>query len=237
MGHWRSAATITPMALAHDSTTIVWMVRHGQSLAQTGHETTDPAMIPLSPTGHRQADIVAASLDCSPDAIVTSPYLRARQTAQASLDRYPSVPVEQRPIEEFTYLGRLHGQPTTGAQRKPLVDAYWNAADPSYVDDDKSESFADVCARARGFLTGLSQLDAGHIAAFTHGLFMRVVIWVLLTGEDSPSAASMRRFDGCRTTYLVPNCSIFTLYLSDGRDARVLGATTIHLPQELRTGR
>jgi broad specificity phosphatase PhoE len=221
---------------ANDSTSIVWMIRHGQSLAQVGQETIDPAMIPLSSTGHRQADVVAQAFDRTPDAIVTSPFLRARQTAQATVDRFPSIPVEQWPIEEFTYLGRLHGRPTTGAQRRPLVDAYWSTADPSYVDEGESESFAGVHARARRFLTALSQRDAGCVAAFTHGLFMRVAIWVILTGETSPSTESMRRFHQFRTTYLIPNCSIITLCLPPAKGVRVLGATTIHLPQSLRTG-
>lgn len=229
----RHDQTMTPV---QDSGTTVWMIRHGQSLANAGRETTDPAAIPLSPTGERQATLVAQVFERAPEVIVTSPFLRARQTAQATVDRFPSVPVEQWPIEEFTYLGRLHGRQTTGSQRKPLVDAYWSAADPSYVDDDKSESFMEVHARAHRFLTALSQRDARRVAAFTHGLFMRVAIWVILTGDTAASTDSMRRFHRFRTTYQIPNCSIITLYLHPERDLRILGATTIHLPRSLQTG-
>jgi 2,3-bisphosphoglycerate-dependent phosphoglycerate mutase len=195
-------------------------------------------MIPLSPTGHRQAELVARAFERAPDLIVTSPFLRARRTAQATVDRFPSVPVERWPIEEFTYLGHLHDRVTAGAQRKPLVDAYWSAADPHYVDDDKSESFIGVYSRARRFLTALSRHDADpcRVAAFTHGLFMRVTIWLILTGESSPSSESMRRFHRFRSSYLIPHCSIVALYLHPERDPRVLGATTNHLPESLRTG-
>lgn len=214
----------------------VWLIRHGESLSNAGGETTDPAMIPLSPTGERQADVVARVFDDAPELIVTSPFLRAAQTAQATVNRFPSVPVERWPIQEFTYLGSLHDRPTTGAERQPLVEAYWAAADPHYVDDEESESFVDVHARAAGFLARLSERDSGTVAAFTHGLFMRVVLWVIIAGDQPPTADSMRRFYTFRTTYLIPNCSIVTLFPRPDHRWRVLGATTTHLPPALRTG-
>jgi 2,3-bisphosphoglycerate-dependent phosphoglycerate mutase len=220
---------------AHGLGTTVWMIRHGESVANAGAETSDPALIPLSGTGERQAAVVAQTFDQAPGLIVTSPFLRAQQTARATVERYPSIPVEQLPIQEFTYLGRLHGRPTTGAQRQQLVDDYWNAADPRYVDDEKSESFVDVHARARQFLTRLTP-QGGTVAAFTHGLFMRVVVWVVLTGERAPTTDSMRRFYQFRTPYLIPNCSIITLTLHPERGRHVLGGTTTHLPAALHTG-
>jgi broad specificity phosphatase PhoE len=212
------------------------MIRHGQSRANAGRETTDPAMIPLSPTGERQAAHVARVFDRGPKLILTSPFLRARRTAQATVDRFPCVRIEEWPIQEFTYLGRLHGRSTTGAQRRPFVDAYWSTADPSYHDDARSESFVDVYARARQFLTRLSRHDAGPVAVFTHGLFTRIVLWAILTGETTPSVDNMRRFHTFRTTYSIPNCSIIELKLHLERGTRILGATTSHIPPELQTG-
>jgi 2,3-bisphosphoglycerate-dependent phosphoglycerate mutase len=218
------------------SGTVVWLIRHGQSTANRGGETTDPAMIPLSPTGERQALHVARVFDRSPKLIATSPFLRARQTAQATVDRFPSVRFEEWPIQEFTYLGRLHGRTTTGAQRRPLVDAYWSTADPSYHDDDRSESFVDVHARARRFLARLSRHDAGLVAVFTHGLFTRIVLWTILSGETTPNVDSMRRFHTFRTTYAIPNCSIIELNPHPDAGFRILGAAMRHIPPELHTG-
>jgi hypothetical protein len=62
------------------------------------------------------------------------------------------------------------------------------------------------------------------------------LVWLVLTGETLPSAEIVRRFHTFRTTYLIPNCSIITVYLRPGRDPRVLGASTTHLPRSLRTG-
>ncbi|WP_241212739.1 MULTISPECIES: hypothetical protein [unclassified Sphingomonas] len=44
---------------------------------------------------------VARAWTETPSLIVTSPYLRTRQTAQATIQRFPTVPVEVWPIEEF----------------------------------------------------------------------------------------------------------------------------------------
>jgi probable phosphoglycerate mutase len=223
------------MTSHQDRTITARLIRHGQSTSNAGRETTDPAMIPLSDTGEQQADVVARSFDRSPDLIVTSSFLRTRDTAVPTTRRFPSVPVTQWPVEEFTYLGRLHGRRTTGLERRPLVDAYWQATDPRYVDDDKSESFEGVCDRARWLLTQLSQ-RSGTVAVFTHGLFMRVVLWVLLARDTAANAEGMRRFDGFRTAYLIPNCSIITLSLHPELGWRALGATVGHLPESLRTG-
>jgi broad specificity phosphatase PhoE len=212
----------------------VWMIRHGQSESNAGAPSGDPAAIPLSATGSRQAAEVARVFDRAPDLIVTSPFLRARQTAKATLDRFSLPGPEVWPVEEFTYLGRMHGRPTTGAQRQPMVDTYWKAADPSYVDDERSESFIDVHARARQFLTRLSDLSGGLTTVFTHGLFMRIVVWLILTGSEPPTTDSMRRFHRFRVTYLIPNASIITLHVDQG--IHILGGSTDHIPPPLRTG-
>jgi probable phosphoglycerate mutase len=224
------------MTLNQGSGTTVWMIRHGQSMANAGRESTDPATIPLSPTGERQAAHVARVFDHGPGLILTSPFLRARQTAQATIDRFPSVRIEEWPVQEFTYLGRLHGRPTTGAERRPWVDSYWSSADPSYQDDDRSESFVDVHNRARQFLTRLSRQDAGPVAVFTHGLFTRIVLWTIMTGETTPDSDNMRRFLTFRTAYAIPNCSITELHLHPEQGIRILGAATSHIPPGLHTG-
>ena len=71
-----------------------WLVRHGESAANAGTATTDPATIPLTPRGHDQAERVAVALSERPDLIVVSPYLWTRETAEPAMRRFPDVPVE-----------------------------------------------------------------------------------------------------------------------------------------------
>ncbi len=63
-----------------------------------------PEPIPLTELGWRQSREVAVGWTETPDLILTSPYLRTRQTATATIERFPNVPVGVWPIEEFTYL-------------------------------------------------------------------------------------------------------------------------------------
>ena len=47
---------------------------------------------------------VATDWGETPSLIVTSLFLRTQQTAAPTIERFPDVPVEVWPIEEFTYL-------------------------------------------------------------------------------------------------------------------------------------
>jgi hypothetical protein len=97
----------------------VFLIRHGESESNAGFPSDDPESIPLTTLGHRQAEQIARVFSELPALIVTSPYLRARQTAQPTISRFPSVLCLEWPIQEFTYLGDLHGHPTTAQDRHP----------------------------------------------------------------------------------------------------------------------
>src|SRR3546814_2517008 len=79
-------------------------IRHGQSTGNAGVPCDDLGAIELTELGQEQAREVAASWTQAPALIVTSPYTRTRQTAAPTIARFPGVPVEVWPIEEFTYL-------------------------------------------------------------------------------------------------------------------------------------
>jgi broad specificity phosphatase PhoE len=85
----------------------------------------DLATIELTERGHEQARAVAASWTQAPALIVTSPYTRTRQTAAPTIARFPGVPVEVWPIEEFTYLQPARWNGTRSAERMPHLERYW----------------------------------------------------------------------------------------------------------------
>ena len=91
----------------------VFLIRHGQSESNAGLPSADPGAIPLTAAGHRQAEQVARALADVPALIVTSTYLRARQTAQPTVSRFPAAACQEWPVHEFTYLGDLHGRAST----------------------------------------------------------------------------------------------------------------------------
>lgn len=99
----------------------VFLIRHGQSESNAGLRSADPGSAPLTPDGHRQARQIARVLADVPALIVTSPYLRARQTAQPTISRFPQAACQEWPVQEFTYLGDLHGRTSTAAERQPCA--------------------------------------------------------------------------------------------------------------------
>lgn len=152
-----------------------WLVRHGESVANAGIATTDPATIPLTSKGHDQAQRVAAGLTQPPDLIVVSSYLRTRETAEPSMRRFPDVPVEVWAVQEFTYLSPSRCTNTTAEQRRPLVEAYWQGCDPDHADGPCAESFSAMLDRIRDLQDRLSRHPAGCIVIFTHGQVMQAL--------------------------------------------------------------
>jgi len=154
----------------------IWIVRHGQSIANSGQKTTVPSDIPLSELGHQQSQLLLTKIDNRPDLIIVSSYLRTQETSQPLRDRYKDTPVEVWPIQEFTYIEPSRCINTTTEERRPLVLEYWKRKDPYYQDGENSESFAMLYERVRSMFEKLDQLDNEKykfIVIFCHGQFMK----------------------------------------------------------------
>src|SRR3546814_12291459 len=103
-----------------------------------------------------QARAVAASWTQAPALIVTSPETRTRQTAAPTIARFPGVPVEVWPSEEFTYLQPARWNGTRSAERMPHLERYWREADPDYCDGEGAESFSTLLRRCEAALALLA---------------------------------------------------------------------------------
>lgn len=90
---------------------------------------------------------MAASWTETPDLIVTSPYLRTQQTAAATIERFPNVPVEVWPIQEFTYLQPSRWNGTLSSERIPRQQARRSPA-PTASRSGKSATGRDRAAEA-----------------------------------------------------------------------------------------
>jgi broad specificity phosphatase PhoE len=126
----------------------IFIVRHAQSAANAGGRTADPAAIPITGTGTRQAQCVADLVSERPAVIAVSRYLRTVQTGEPLLRRYPGALAEQWRVEEFTYLDTTACAGTTYAERRARRDEYWTRCNPRWVDGPGCECFADFIARA-----------------------------------------------------------------------------------------
>jgi 8-oxo-dGTP diphosphatase len=99
---------------------MIYLVRHGKAGSRSNWRGPDSAR-PLTPAGSRQADAIAKMLGSSPvTRIVSSPYLRCRQTVEP-LAAELGIPVEaDEALAEGASLGGIHAL-IDGAERGGLV--------------------------------------------------------------------------------------------------------------------
>lgn len=195
----------------------VRLIRHAQSSANAGLATTAPDSIALTEKGRTQAQALADCMTCAPDLIISSPFERALATAQPIAQRYPCVPFQLWPVEEFTYLSPDRFAGTTQAERAPHVENYWDKGDADTVDGPGAESFDHLLERAAHMLTRLTHSNARNILVYSHGQFIRAAAWLIKHGNHSRSSELMREFRAHDVGTPFANCSSYQLALTDGR--------------------
>ncbi len=186
----------------------VWLIRHGESVSNANLPTGDPAKSSLTEKGFAEAEQIVKAFVKAPDLIVVSSYLRARQTAVPTISRFPHVPQEEWPIHEFTYLNPVRYHGTTGSERRPLALAYWERNNPHENEGEAGESFAELLGRVEETVTRLRQQPAKFIAVFSHGLFLRALVWSILTGITEATPKTMKRYSHFTQAAQIPNGAI-----------------------------
>ena len=156
----------------------LYMVRHGQSQGNVARDIADEAGhheiaidvrdvdVPLSELGHRQAKAAGEWFAAVPEAerpevILTSPYIRAKQTAQAICEAGAVAGGPQRPIvderlreREFGIFDRLT---TAGIRaRFPEEAEHRTMLGKFYHRPPGGESWADVILRLRSMLNTIN---------------------------------------------------------------------------------
>ena len=188
--------------------TIVF-IRHAQSQANAGDRTADPAAIALTPLGREQAVHIAGIFANPPHLVVCSPYLRAQQTAEPLLQRYPNNQREIWPVQEFTYLAFDRCRDTTVQERQPMATEFWDRNDPAYKDGIGAESYAEFMNRVESTWRRLqTESIARDVVIFTHAQFIKAAIWFALHPGDHLSEKGMRRFRHFLYSFPVPNGAI-----------------------------
>ncbi|MEO1269661.1 MAG: histidine phosphatase family protein, partial [Myxococcota bacterium] len=180
-----------------------WLIRHAQSRSNAGFPTEGHTRdIPLTVLGHQQAERVAEFFDGPPSLIVHSPYLRAQQTAEPTMRRFAHVPHDVWFVQEFTYV-KVEG-PSTWEERTPLIESYWNSADPHQCAGKGFESFAELLDRIDVFIAQLRSCQAERVLVFSHCRFIQVFFWSWLVGRER-AMETMQTFWETRHLIRVPN--------------------------------
>jgi len=154
-----------------------WFIRHGESESNAGLASTSPQSIKLTKKGLQQAECIADYIQNKPSLFIHSPYLRTKQTGQPSFNKFPDVPIEVWPIQEFTYLPEKDYFQTTTMQRYPKAQEYFRKGDPDYIAGEGAESFNQFRSRIKIAFDNLRTLDSEFTVIFGHGWFMRASLW------------------------------------------------------------
>jgi probable phosphoglycerate mutase len=223
------------------------LVRHGQSLANVAFPAADAeglmeavvsgrdAEVPLTDLGKAQAEAVGrwlATLPAGelPQVVITSPYLRARETwriaAEASGLDLPEPTTDDRLVDRL--MGDLELLTRAAvAQRFPDEQARRAAAGEQNYTPPGGESFADIAVRLKSFLDDLHRDHAGErVVVVAHDavvLMMRAVIQQL----DWDEVLAVERADGS-----VRNASL-SRFRAEGDHLELAHYNSVeHLPQD-----
>ena len=207
----------------------VWFIRHAESEGNVGLAAIESALIQLTPRGIKQAEQIALAFVEPPTLIVTSPYLRAKQTAQHTLLHFPDARHEERPVHEFTFLSPLRHRNTTREDRRPWAAAFWERCDPFYVDGEGAESFASLMSRIQKFLDRLQRCEEQFVAVFSHAEFIRAIAWSLLIGSVDNCFESMKQFRNFRKLFYIPNGAIWKVQFQADGENHFSSIQTSHL--------
>ncbi len=187
----------------------ITFVRHGQSTANAGGVTMAHDAIPLTALGHRQAQALAAALHLTPARILVSGYSRTHDTARPFCNQVGMAPQVEPLLNEFSTISPALMQGMDGEQRRPLADAYWQAADPQKRMGMDAETYVEFDQRVSAFLHKLDGLP-DRTVVFGHGMWMGLLVWKLL-GFASADSLAMRAFRGFQLGLPTPNCAVYRL--------------------------
>jgi broad specificity phosphatase PhoE len=161
----------------------VYFVRHAESQynALDRHQV---ASVGLSQLGVKQAEDLGQRLSTKKiDVIMSSPYERARQTAEfisAALQKPVELTALLREIKRPSVIeGRHHDDPEAVRIRRTIREKFH---DPAWRYADE-ETFFDVRDRAVQCIKCIICLDKSNVLLVTHGGIMGMIVAVMLHGE------------------------------------------------------
>jgi probable phosphoglycerate mutase len=160
--------------------TRVLLIRHAESAAPDRFHGAE-SDIGLGSCGRAQAKHLARCLaTLRPDALVSSPMRRARETA-AAIAQTCRLPVEIAPELHERRMGALSGlRKDEGWDWYAQEKGHWKAGNVHYTREG-GETFAEVSERAVSALRGLvGRLPNKRIVVVAHGVLIKITLATLL---------------------------------------------------------
>lgn len=186
----------------------VFFVRHGQSSSNAGELSVPHAEVPLTALGEAQSRAVALLLPEAPALVLSSPYIRALQTAAPYCERCGAHVHAVDLLHEFDAFAFHLIEGMTGAQRRPVTAEFWGKADPLLRTGEDKETFTEFAARVQAFESVVLPVLPNDTVVFGHGTWIALLVWRLL-GFNPLIDGGMRRFRTFQQGLPMPNASIW----------------------------
>ena len=158
---------------------LITLLRHGESEGNQSGVIQGQSDYPLTQTGVAQAEFLAAcwkSEGVQFDRIITSPLLRASQTA-GIIAKHLDIPVENDPDWMERNFGNLQGKNFLEvSQRNPPVD-FFHLYEPIGGD---GESQMDLFSRASRALQNILRHPVGSYLVVSHGGILNKALYVIM---------------------------------------------------------
>ena len=198
----------------------ITFVRHGQSMANIGAVTTEHHSVALTDAGRAQAAALADLLPQQCTKVLVSPFERAQHTAQPFCEKLGLTAQVVPMLHEFETTDPDQTKGMTGAERVPLIDAYWAQADVNARMGPRAESFAEFAGRVEAFKREvLPQLPNGTVI-FGHGMWNALLYWRLM-GFSVNDAFAMKSFRRFQIGFPMPNGAAYHLQQSQPGQWRI----------------
>ena len=172
----------------------LYLVRHGES-EHNAKNAYQPGDSKLSEKGLEQANFLAHRFEGIPiDIIFSSPFERARQTAEAIGKAVGKEVMYQDLLRETKkpseVVGKEENDPEAVAILKKIGS---HADDPAWHHSDE-ENFTELKNRGKEFLAFIQSEQEESVLCVTHGTFLRMVICLML--QKDPDAVFFKNFWG-----------------------------------------
>lgn len=161
----------------------VYFVRHGQSEDNVAPVFQSPNS-PLNEKGRKQAESISDRVSkLSFDALIASPFERAKQTAEAIAKATEKQPEYSELFVERVKPTYINGKPYTDEKANTLWREWEKSLYTPGLRAEDGENFDDLIARADKALAFLQNRPEQSLVVVTHGYFLRTIVARVLLGD------------------------------------------------------
>ena len=160
----------------------VYFVRHGQSEDNVAPVFQAPDS-PLSEVGKKQAKVIANRVSkLSFEALLSSPFMRARQTAEAIAQATGKEPEYSDFFAEARKPRSMSGKPVDDPKGGATWRQWQTSLYTSGARTEDGENFDDLLLRVDRALAYLKERKEKSLVVVTHGFFLRTLVGRVLLG-------------------------------------------------------